>query len=491
MAFYNTQLFPPVIPPNIPAYDGTQTLRVYFQMSVANAREQINHIQIIINRLDSNLNALNTVNYPMGIIFVKNQGIFLDTTMGMYYLDLPANLLTLDKLYKLQIRAGLQDLDAVGNTIQNSVWLNTPAMYDQFSEWSTVCIIKPITIPLFDMVGFTSKVNGVYVEPIYITDNIVNVANTPGFLFAGSYAAQDPLKEEKINSYEFTLYEDNGTTIEASWRVIDKSGIKYIGQYEATNIQFSFDYVLEKTKTYYVKFTVNSRNGYTESKIYKTLVMYAEVNLYNTFHVTPNQDLAKISLHVEGKQLLFVPNTNTIVEPMMDATVSPSILQTHMIVQGTIKESRNLDFYAIDGTWVVQMRAMGIKPLPSKVAALRNPILLLEENPIVVGGPYQKIKLCAVKQLISFPREVTPRYLNDFYLVKEIWKNNVLLFSQEKMISLATVGVVVNASDFIGPMNEYYFYIKEDNGRMEFTAQKLRTSTNTEIATYANNYIYN
>ena len=76
MAFYNTQLFPPVVPSSLPSYDGLGALKVYFKTSVANYREQFKHIQITVNRLDSNLNALNTIDYPIGIIFVKDDKYF-------------------------------------------------------------------------------------------------------------------------------------------------------------------------------------------------------------------------------------------------------------------------------------------------------------------------------------------------------------------------------------------------------------------------------
>lgn len=493
--YYNNQLFPPIISPSLPAYDGTKALKVYFQNSIANSRDQFQHVQVIIHRVDSNLNALNTATYPLGIIFIKNANILLDSELGLYYFTLPSNLLALDSLYKLQIRVGAQDLNSEGNTIQNHVWLNTPVVYNQFSEWSTVCVIKPITVPAFEMVGFTSKdINGNYIQPRYETDNIVNIANTPGFLFSGQYVVKDPLKEEKINSYQFILYEDNGTVVESSWTELSNSGVKYIGQYEATNIQHSFEYVLEKGQTYYVKLLVTSKNGYIGYKIYKVLVMYAEVNLYNTFEVTPNQDLAKISLHVEGKQLLFVANRGTIVEPTKDATVSPSILQTHMIINGTIKESNNLDFHAINGKWVVQLRALGIKPMETKAKALKNPFLTLTQNKASTTSIYNVIKLCAMKQLVSFASEATPRWRNCFILVKECWnKKGVLLLRQEKIVSFGVNkdGTILNSSLFINPLTEYYFYIREDSGYLQFEVTKLRTSTNSEIQTEVSKFTYN
>jgi len=487
MSFYNTQLFPPVVPSSLPSYDGLKTLKVYFKTSVANYREQFHHIQITVNRLDSNLNALNTIDYPIGIIFVKDASIFLDTTVNMYYVVLPAHLLTLDVVYKLQIRVGAQDLNSPENSVHNHIWLNTPTVYALFSEWSTVCLIKPITIPFFSLVGFESKdANGKYIEPVY-SENSVNVVNTPGFLFAGNYTPLDPLSEEKLESYYFVLYEDNGTTTEASWTVVGKSEIQH-----STTIQFSFDYVLVKNKTYYVKIIVTSKNGYTDSKIYKVLIQYPEVTLYNTLIVEPNSDLAKISLTVIGKQMMFIPTSGTTVEPMKDATVPASILLTHMIVDGTIEETQNLRFYAIDGKWVIQLRALGIKPMESKVLALKNPFFVMKESQGTTAV-HNIIKLCAVKQLVSFKRETTLRYVNSFILVKECWKGSTLIFRQERYVSLGLNknGSVLNSDFPITQMTEYYFYIKEDNGLMDFEAKKIRVSTNAELQTHIGQFSYN
>ena len=487
MAFYNTQLFPPVVPSSLPSYDGLGVLKVYFKTSVANYREQFKHIQITVNRLDSNLNALNTIDYPIGIIFVKDAQIFLDTTVNMYYVLLPAHLLALDVVYKLQVRVGAQDLNDSGNSILNHIWLNTPAVYTLFSEWSTVCLIKPITIPFFSLVGFTSKdSNGNYVQPVYAEAG-VNIINTPGFLFAGQYDPLDSLKEETLSSYSFVLYEDNGTTVEASWKVVLKSEVQH-----SSAIQYSFDYVLEKGKNYYVKFIVVSKNGYTASKIYKALVMYPEINLYNTLVIEPKPDFAKISLKVVGKQLMFIPTTGTTIEPMKDATVPESILLTHMIINGTVKETQNLTFFAINGKWVVQLRALGIKPMATRALALRNPFLVLEENQTT--APIRNIiKVCAVKRLVSFARETTLRYENSFLLVKECWKGTTLVFRQERYVSLGLNknGSVLDAAFPITPMTEYYFYIKEDNGFMDFDVKKIRVSTNTELQTHINQFSYN
>ena len=101
--------------------------------------------------------------------------------------------------------------------------------------------------------------------------------------------------------------------------------------------------------------------------------------------------------------------------------------------------------------------------------------------------------MCAVKQLVSFARETTLRYVNSFILVKECWKGTTLVFRQERYVSLGLNknGSVLDAAFPITPMTEYYFYIKEDNGFMDFDVKKIRVSTNTELQTHINQFSYN
>ena len=177
---------------------------------------------------------------------------------------------------------------------------------------------------------------------------------------------------------------------------------------------------------------------------------------------------------------------------MKDATVPSSILLTHMIINGTVKETQNLTFFAINGKWVVQLRALGIKPMASKALALKNPFLVLEENQ-TTALVRNIVKVCAVKQLVSFARETTLRYINSFILVKECWKGTELIFRQERYVSfgLNPNGSVLDSSFPITPMTEYYFYIKEDNGFMDFDVKKIRVSTNTELQTHVDQFSYN
>ena len=104
------------------------------------------------------------------------------------------------------------------------------------------------------------------------------------------------------------------------------------------------------------------------------------------------------------------------------------------------------------------------------------------------------IKLCAVKQLVSFESEPKPRWRNYFLLVKECWnKKGVLLIRQEKIVSfgVAKDGTILNSSLFIDPLTEYYFYIREDSGYLQFEVTKVRTSTNSEIELAVSNFTYN
>lgn len=298
MSYYR-QLFPPVVNASAGAYDGKQIYKFYFQISISNSRDQVQHAQLAAHYLDSNENALDTNTYPLGLVFYDNEAIKYDENVKMHYVELPAELLDLDRYYKVQMRLGAQSIEGVN---LNYSWLNDPNEVNKMSEWSNVCIIKPINIPEFDIVNFFSKDNeGNYYQPSTESGNFINIAQSPSYEFFGSYYTTDRKGEETLKTYSFTLYEDNGTTVESSWKKLEESGDRFLKQYEKMNINYTFDHILENNTYYYVKFRIVTKNGYEDFKIYKIKAVYSDLTLNGlTFDVIAIPDAAKVSLNVRG-----------------------------------------------------------------------------------------------------------------------------------------------------------------------------------------------
>lgn len=275
MSFYRN-LFPPMLSYNLPAFDGTSTTKVYFNLSIGNDRSQVKHAQVMINKLIDNKNALNPQIYPLGLIFYKDNEILYDEQKMMYYVTLPANLLPLNNDYRLQMRLGKQNINGITLTTQ---WLNDPNNIKDFSEWSNVCIIKPITAPQFDLVNFVAGA-----EPSTQQKNEVNIVNSNTFQFIGQYSSN----VESLKSYKMELYDINNTLLSSS------------EEKTSYPISHTFDYNLFNNTYYYIKFIIKTINGYIGEKVYKVYTQFTPMPITLNMSITPLKDYAKIRINIQG-----------------------------------------------------------------------------------------------------------------------------------------------------------------------------------------------
>lgn len=296
MSFYRN-LFPPMLSYNLPAFDYTKETKVYFNLSIGNDRSQIQHAQVMINKLIDNKNALNTITYPLGLIFYANNGIQYDASKSMYYIVLPANLLSPNNDYRLQLRLGKQDIQDLQLTPQ---WLNDANNIKDFSEWSNVCILKPITAPNFNLINFQDNV-----EPSI--ENEVNIVNSNTFQFIGSYNSTEQLK-----SYKLELYDINNNLLSTS------------EEKTSHPIAHTFDYNLINNNYYYIKFIIKTINGYTSEKTYKVYTLFEELSLSLNAIITPMPDYAKIRINIQGQNQ---PNNTLIDRIYLRRTSSKSNFQ--------------------------------------------------------------------------------------------------------------------------------------------------------------------
>ncbi len=285
MANYTTRtLFPPIVESKMDAFSASISPRLYFDVSIMNSRESFNHIQLSIHLLNSNINALDRNTYPLGFLFVKadntkeegsleNQ-VTYDESRGQYYINLPVDWIDkIDETYKLQIRLGEQVIEGpnlnglttekeTGNLMDQS-WINKPENNLRFSEWSTICLIKPITKPTFGLQGFNTEMN------FPVAAGEINSIPSNLYNFIGFYFPEDPSKSELLDSYRVVI---EGT--EGGNPFVEDSGKIIIDEYNRAVIQYAPKRLLELNGEYIITFYVESINGYQGSETYRTKVLY-------------------------------------------------------------------------------------------------------------------------------------------------------------------------------------------------------------------------
>lgn len=152
-------LYPPQIDSIAPAFSYLQDAKFYYAFSPYNTALDVNYVHIALVSQDTNENVLNTGAANTGIII---QRINHDDN-GYYIILKPTDIIkerhnnnsiivgwNVNKIYKLQIRFD-KTTSAGSGIVPNSTaeYLNTNQ--ENFSEWSTVCLLQPIVAPVLNM----------------------------------------------------------------------------------------------------------------------------------------------------------------------------------------------------------------------------------------------------------------------------------------------------------------------------------------------------
>lgn len=131
---------------------------------------------------------------------------------------------------------------------------------DYFSEWSTVCLIKPITPPEFTVSNLELPID------TYDENARIFFGSVPAFI--GTYnqvpASQSTGVKEELSYYTFTLYDADDLTTPLG----DSPYTQYIQNSDTSNIQYICNYNFELNKDYIINYAITTENGYTANANY-------------------------------------------------------------------------------------------------------------------------------------------------------------------------------------------------------------------------------
>lgn len=307
MASYT--LYPPIVDGSMPAFiaGNNSYCRVYFSLSKFNSSIDFKNAQVSITKQITGEKVVNPID---GIITYDNSktakvyrsaGIIIDMPVicqsqdeNIYYIDIDnSNLNTNNQIYngwvagiiyKIQLRLStVSYAENNPNEYGQSTWLNAYA--NEFSEWSTVCVVKPIGEPL---INFTNINNGI----IYGSELI------------GTYS--NPDTTESLYDYKAILLDSEDNILDESDWILSNRNINQ------SSIRYTFKYELKPDTEYKIKFEYNTLNGFNDTLIYtgrteaNTLTVTAVelVTLENDYDIRidssgeqfiENQELCKIS----------------------------------------------------------------------------------------------------------------------------------------------------------------------------------------------------
>ena len=484
-------IFPPQVPSFLPAFDGKgDNPKFYFKPSIVNTMDQIVGLHLVISSQNTNESVLKSSEFPLDMILIDKPAdmntddgslytIRYDAKRKYYYFIIDKAIFPKsDSAYKVQVRAvssEAKDRPDIKNRNEDirteamkkmSAWLEANLM--NFSEWSIVTTMLPITVPEFGLTGLKEKGE--------------TRINSSGFNFIGYYNTQKGGERETLSSYTMNLFHYKDYEDKSTWKLIGSTGERTIGIYERVNIEHVFDRDLEKLEKYVVSITIKSRNLYTKTKFYKIIGDYPAIELFNSINLIPNPDEGKIEVKLQAKQILLKPSEGTEIEYYKDSEhATDDNTYSFANIKGSISTTENFAMNADEDKWILQARVAMTKIPDNRREAYANPFIIMSsENP-----EPGKEKVLAKVKLICYKVNIAGYPLmNSVGVVTQPQSEWVYRFvARKEIVHIDRTGKetilleqdrVFTTKEPITVGQEYYMYLIEEKGRMDLVVITIK-----------------
>lgn len=334
-------LYPPIVASSMPAFsiaDGK--VRIYYSLSAYNnsKKDDISIVQVTVRRQSSNVNVLNSQTEIVEKAFGLQQT--KDISNNRYYIeienkDIISQNFQEDVLYKVQLR-----FSTAANTNNTAQWYSDNI--EKFSEWSTVCIIKPIVAPMFYIDDFHVEQDDTKSTEQTETDS-TSSENTENSTTSDT---NDSSSTETINEdtnnffsnladfvgiYKRTYTDSSGSTQSSSqalrsWRLrlledgynqnlniedylladsgwVLNSANNYYLDSDSVALECSLPYEFTEQKSYKLLFEIQTKNGYTDSHLYTFTYQSQTIDALNgELHTYVNEEEGYIKLEYTSNQ---------------------------------------------------------------------------------------------------------------------------------------------------------------------------------------------
>lgn len=261
----NNFLYPAILDSSMPVFNQEGACNIYYSLSKFNSIEDIKSIQISILYQKSGVNAVKKIsNSAMnryrdtGIIIVNEVPTAIPGKDNLYSITINPDDVNGGwiggEIYKVQLRFSSVKMileNNKGEEITQEEWLNDNI--HNFSEWSTVCAIKPINkiriqIPVFSFDNYGSNDANEVTELVLYSTTLD---------FHGSYYTST--QNENLYTYQVILYDFENNMVE-------DSGILYANKYYNSNqFRYLFNTELNPGSTYRLSFSYQTEHGFSET----------------------------------------------------------------------------------------------------------------------------------------------------------------------------------------------------------------------------------
>ena len=286
-------LYPPQINTFLPAFVNTSDAIIYFSLSPYNSSSAIQRVHVSL------VNQLNNENALINASGILISSLNYDTASGMYYVVIPVtsvegNQFNINQFYKVQVRFDCYEGEVPVDEKQlNSYFLD---YQNYFSEWSSVCLIRPILQPDIQLRTFDTYTGS---NTIAFNKGIIPIS---GKMFFGEGST---VETETLQSYQIQILNHNKTEIMMSSPTIytgdniDPNDLNYRIDLQGLDTSSSIEFVLRIVAT--------TKNQYKLTKDWEFQIsdFLDEETFDPTLEVSVNDEEGIATLHISNVQTIF------------------------------------------------------------------------------------------------------------------------------------------------------------------------------------------
>lgn len=296
-------IYPPVVKLSTKVVVSNVPTRIYFALSeFADINDISRQLQVMITRASDNQNVLKS---QTGIHFTT---FYKDTNPSLgkycYYFNLSPDWFYNSKMnnntvYKIQLRFQTvtnEDYNTETDA-QITTWLRNNI--DNFSEWSSVQLIKSIAKPYISIDNFLSKNPALQIKQVFYVNNLYNLHGH--MYYPTDEEFDNGFEQEYLSRYNITIKDSNTTYV--------NSGDIYTDKFDKLNtIDYNINVDLPREQNLTIVIDYYTQNGYKgiyENFIYLSSATVTNFSAESTLAAAADSDTGSInitsSLDVEDK----------------------------------------------------------------------------------------------------------------------------------------------------------------------------------------------
>lgn len=396
-------LYPPVVDTYMPAFlieegksESKNICRVYFSLSLYNSDSDIANVQVVVNDQNTNISVLDTTKYPTGIMLTKLQVDLTRASSDRYFIDIaPSDIeggaFKINKYYKVQLRFTSTNAGTVSLTVPQAIdfWLNQKENLTEFSEWSTVCLVRGISVPYLNIVGLDKNA-----DETILTSTLIDII--------GKVTFEDSTETDYLKNYQIKIYDSTGI-------LITDSGLIYSDSYRAINeINYAVKQALKDGDVYTLEITFTTYNLYTEtSSFIFTILENGIEKIEGTITAMPEEENGRIGIKIVGNSMeTFLGNITIRRASSKDNFNIWEDVTTFTLKEGSYLDTLWYDYTVESGVWYkygMQKRdSIGTRGV---ITTIKDPVMIMFEDMFLnAEGIQLKIKynpnVSSMKQVV-------------------------------------------------------------------------------------------